>query len=98
MKITIEHTGETKIIELASASVLALENDLLDLPGWVEDAITGKVDQCKKRMGRTEVERLKADPDISTMPATADGLIESAVAAPGYKNRVKREEEDARMH
>tara|TARA_Y100000296_G_C5047712_1_gene193172 strand:+ start:330 stop:626 length:297 start_codon:yes stop_codon:yes gene_type:complete len=91
MKIEIEYNGKRTNVTLDKADVLALENDLLDPADWVMKAIAGKVNNCKKRMVKAEVERLKADSTVTSMPATDNDLVLSAVAAPGYMNRVARD-------
>jgi len=91
MKITIEYNEQIVSVTLDNADVLALENDLLDPADWVMKALSGKVNNCKKRMTAAEVSRLKADPTVTLMPATDDELVVSAVAAAGYKNRTARD-------
>jgi hypothetical protein len=84
--------------------LLALENDLKDVGdiddpqdvvGWIfAGPFQGKINNCAKRMATAEVQRLKKDPTVTSMPADDDALVESAAAAPGYKNRLARDAEE----
>ena len=67
-------------------------NDLLDIDDWVQKAVAGKINNCKKRMAVQATAVLKADSDVETMPATDDGLIAALLARDDYKNRAAREE------
>lgn len=95
MRVTIEDTGPPTVIDISSVEMLALKNDLISFEAWVVAAVAGKINNTKKRMARAEEDRLKADPAVTTMPASDDGLIQSAVAAPGYMNRAEREAAEA---
>jgi len=99
LKITVEYKGVTHTEIVDDHKLLAMENDLFDsgdldsntVLGWLVWAIRGKINNCSKRMARAETARLTADPGTSTMPASEDGLINSAKAAPNYMNRRERE-------
>ena len=103
LKITIEYKGNTFTKSVDGNALKALENDLRDtgdmddpsdIVGWIfAGPFQGKINNCSKRMAKAEVDRLKADPAVTTMPATDDALVESAAAAPGYKNRSARDAE-----
>ena len=79
-------------VNISDADQLALENDLLDINQWVQDAVKGKINQCKKRFLREWTTKLIADPAVNTIPAIASAFVAEVVARPDYKNRVKREE------
>ena len=68
-----------------------LKNDLLDIQKWVDGAIDGKVNNCKKRMLAEWNPKLKADPDVETIPANDDDLIAMIVARDDYKTRLERD-------
>ena len=103
LKITVEYKGQTFTKSVTGNPLLALENDLRDvgnaddpsdIVGWIfAGPFQGKINNCAKRMAIAEVQRLKADPSVTSMPATDDALVESATAAPGYKNRSARDAE-----
>ena len=68
-----------------------LKHDLVDIQNWADLAIDGKVSNCRKRMLAEWEPILKADPDVETMPADDDKLVELIVARDDYKNRVERD-------
>ena len=66
-------------------------NDLLGIDDWVQAAVLGKINNCKKRMAGQASAVLKADASVETMPATDDGLITALLARDDYKNRAERD-------
>lgn len=81
IQVTIQDLDET-----------ALEHDLLSVQQWVQDAIDGKINNVKKRLLKEAQEKLFADPEITSIPATEEGLLTLYFSRPYYKNRVQREE------
>ena len=69
-------------------------NDLLGIDDWVQAAVVGKINNCKKRMANEATAILKADPSIESMPATDDGLIAALFDRDDYKNRAERDAEE----
>ena len=69
-----------------------LQHDLLDIDAWVQAAVTGKINNCTKRMAAEATEVLKADDSVETMPATNVALCKALIARDGYKNRAARVE------
>ncbi len=87
MKIEITYDGSKKSITLTAAEVAVLEHELVDPREWVFGATRGKLPKLRKRLVAAEAARLKADPEITTMPADDDGLVASGLAKPGYQKR-----------
>ena len=83
----------TITVTITNAEQVALENDLLDIDDWVQQAVIGKINNCKKRMAQEATRVLKADESVTNMPADDDGLISALAARSDYKNRAEREEE-----
>jgi hypothetical protein len=81
----------TVTVNITDADQSILLNDLLDINAWVQAAVVGKVANSKTRMAEQASATLKADPSVSTMPATDDGLIEALLARDGYQNRAARD-------
>ena len=67
-----------------------LKNDLLDVQSWVDGAIDGKVNNCKKRMIAEWLPKLYADDSVDSIPADEDELVALIVARDDYENRVDR--------
>ena len=82
----------TITVQVSTTDEKILLNDLLDIDDWVQKAVAGKINNCKKRMAIQATAVLKADSDVETMPATDDGLIAALLARDDYKNRAAREE------
>ncbi len=78
-------------IEINDSDVLALNNDLIDIEQWLQNAVTGKINSCKKRMLKEWQVKLMDDPLVKTIPATQEGFIATVVKRADYKNRADRE-------
>ena len=74
-------------IVIKDEDVLCLENDLLDVEKWVQEAVKGKIHQCKKRMISQWVPKLLNDPEIAQLPASESDLIGMIIKHKEYKNR-----------
>ncbi len=85
----------TVTVNISDADEKAMLNDLLDINDWVQAAVVGKINNCKKRMATQAASVLKADPSIESMPATDDGLIAALFDRADYKNRAERDAEEA---
>jgi len=83
----------TYTIEISNTDLLALNNDLLDVNEWIQGAVTGKINSCKKRMINEWQPILFNDPKVKSIPATQDEFITAVVARNDYKNRVEKEAE-----
>ena len=76
---------------LTTTEESVLKNDLLDIQEWVNEAINGKVNNCKKRMIAEWTPKLMADDSVSSIPANEDELIAMILARDDYKNRTERD-------
>jgi hypothetical protein len=77
---------------LSSTEEAVLKNDLLDVQDWVDGAINGKVNNCKKRMIAEWMPKLYADDSVSSIPANEDEIVAMIVARDDYKDRAARDE------
>ena len=78
---------------LSSTEESVLKNDLLDVQDWVDKAIDGKVNNCKKRMISEWMPKLYADDSVSSIPASEDEIVAMIVARDDYKDRAARDSE-----
>jgi len=78
---------------LSSLEESVLKNDLSDVQGWVDGAINGKINNCKKRMVKEWLPKLYADDSVSSIPASEDEIVALIVARDDYKNRAARDAE-----
>ena len=76
---------------LSSTEESVLKNDLLDVQDWVDKAIDGKVNNCKKRMISEWLPKLYADDSVSSIPASEDEIVAMIVARDDYQNRSDRD-------
>lgn len=78
-------------IEISELDEKILQHDLLDIQQWVNDAIAGKINNVTKRLLKEAQEKLFADSEIESIPATVQGCVELYFSRPYYKNRADRE-------
>ena len=78
---------------LTTTEEQVLGNDLLDIQAWVDGAVNGKINNCKKRMLREWQPKVFADPAVTSLPATEEELIALIVARDDYKSRTERDAE-----
>ena len=78
-------------IEINDTDLIALNNDLTDVNTWLQDAVTGKINNCKKRMVSEWQPILFADESVESIPATADGIIALVVTRDDYKTRAEKD-------
>lgn len=69
-------------------------NDLLDINQWVQDAVTGKKDNCWKRMQQDWTTRLMNDESFTDpIPSNKADFVALVTARSDYKTRSQREAE-----
>ena len=69
-------------------------NDLLDINQWVQDAVTGKKDNCWKRMQQDWTTRLMNDDSFTDpIPSNKAEFVALVTARSDYKTRSQREAE-----
>lgn len=80
-------------VNISDTEKACLLNDLLDIDDWVQKAVKGKTNQCRKRLIREWQPKLFADPAVTTIPGDEARFISIVLARPDYKNRAAREAE-----
>ena len=78
-------------VTISDAEEACLMNDLLDVDAWVQSAVEGKINKCKKRFIREWYPKLMADPTVTDMPADEQRFIDVVLARPDYKDRAARD-------
>ena len=79
--VTLFASGIT-IVDLSANCILAYVQDLEE---WVIGVVQGQVNRGKKRMITQYHPIIMADPSVTTMPATEDGLINMIIARSDYQ-------------
>ena len=71
-----------------------LNNDLADINQWVQDAMTGKINNCWKRMQQEWTTKLMNDDSFTDpIPSNQADFVKLITARSDYKTRKQRDEE-----
>ena len=85
----------TLTIEVDDTQQTILKNDLLDINTWVQEAMTGKINSCWKRMQREWTTKLMDDSSFTeSIPSNQADFVTLVVARSDYKNRADRDKEN----
>ena len=83
----------TLTIEVDDTQQSILNNDLLDINQWVQDAMTGKINNCWKRMQQEWTTKLMNDSSFTDpIPSNQADFVKLVLARSDYKNRKARDE------
>ena len=81
-------------IEVDDTQQAMLNNDLVDINQWVQDAMTGKINNCWKRMKQDWTTRLMNDNSFTDpIPSNQADFVKLITARSDYKTRKQRDEE-----
>ena len=79
-------------MELSDTEQAILKNDLLDLDAWLQAAMTGKVNNCWKRMQSEWTTKLMNDDSFTDpIPSNQADFVTLVTARSDYKDRVARD-------
>ena len=82
----------TLTVELSATEQAILKNDLLDLDAWLQAAMTGKVNNCWKRMQSEWTTKLMNDDSFTDpLPSIQADFVTLVTARSDYKDRVARD-------
>ena len=83
----------TLTIEVDDTQQSILNNDLIDINTWVQDAMTGKINNCWKRMQREWTDKLMNDSSFTApIPSNQADFVKLVLARSDYKNRKARDD------
>ena len=83
----------TITVEVDDTQQSILNNDLLDINQWVQDAMTGKINNCWKRMQREWTDKLMNDSSFTDpIPSNQADFVKLILARSDYKNRKARDD------
>ena len=83
----------TLTIEIDDTDQTVLKNDLLDIDAWVQDAMTGKINNCWKRMQTEWTTKLMNDSSFTDpIPSNQADFVALVTARSDYKNRKARDD------
>jgi hypothetical protein len=83
----------TLTIEVDDTNQTVLKNDLLDIDAWVQAAMTGKINNCWKRMQQEWTTKLMNDDSFTdSIPSNKADFVTLVTARSDYKDRKARDE------
>ena len=83
----------TLTIEVDDTQQSILNNDLLDINQWVQDAMTGKINNCWKRMQREWTDKLMNDSSFTDpIPSNQADFVRLITSRSDYKTRKQRDD------
>ena len=83
----------TLTIKVDDTNQTVLKNDLLDSDAWVQDAMTGKINNCWKRMQTEWTTKLMNDDSFTdSIPYNKADFVTLVTARSDYKDRKARDE------
>ena len=83
----------TLTIEVDDTDQTVLKNDLLDIDAWVQAAMTGKINNCWKRMQQEWTTKLMNDSSFTdSIPSNKEDFVKLVTSRSDYKDRKARDE------
>ena len=83
----------TITIKVDDTDQLVLKNDLLDINTWAQEAMTGKINNCWKRMQQEWTTKLMNDSGFTDpIPSNQADFVALVNARSDYKNRKARDD------
>ena len=83
----------TLTIEIDDTDQTVLKNDLLDIDAWVQAAMTGKINNCWKRMQTEWTTKLMNDESFTdSIPSNKADFVTLVTSRSDYKDRKARDE------
>ena len=78
----------TITVKVSDTDQTVLKNDLLDIDAWVQDAMTGKISNCWKRMQREWTDKLMNDESFTdSIPSNKADFVKLVTSRSDYKDR-----------
>ena len=83
----------TITVKVSDTDQTVLKNDLLDIDAWVQDAMTGKINNCWKRMQTEWTDKLMNDSSFTdSIPSNKADFVTLVTSRSDYKDRKARDE------
>ena len=83
----------TITVKVSDTDQTVLKNDLLDIDTWVQEAMTGKINNCWKRMQREWTDKLMNDESFTdSIPSNKADFVTLVTSRSDYKDRKARDE------
>ena len=86
--------AQTITVSINDTDEKVMKNDLLDLDQWVQDAVTGKINNCWKRFQQEWTTKLMNDESFTdAIPSNKTDFVNLVLARDDYKDRATRDAE-----
>ena len=86
----------TITIEVDDTDQLILKNDLLDIDDWMQQAMTGKINNCWKRMQSEWTTKLMNDESFTdSIPSNKADFVTLVTSREDYQDRAARNAEES---
>ena len=83
----------TITVKVSDTDQTVLKNDLLDIDAWVQAAMTGKINNCWKRMQTEWTTKLMNDESFTdSIPSNKADFVTLVTSRSDYKDRKARDE------
>ncbi len=93
--VAVPDGSQAFVVIASTTEVKVIENDVLDSNQWLQDAWKGKLNSCKKRLIRQELDKSIQEAAQGTIgpmvPLTETAIIDKAFSRPDYLSRKDRE-------
>lgn len=88
--------AKTITIKIDDTDEKVMLNDLLDIDTWVQQAVTGKINNCWKRMQQNWTNQLMNDESFTDpIPSNKADFVKMITARSDYKDRAARDKEES---
>ena len=88
--------AKTITVKIDDTDEKVMLNDLLDIDEWVQLAVTGKINNCWKRMQQSWTNQLMNDESFTDpIPSNKDDFVKMVTARSDYKDRAARDKEES---
>ena len=85
--------AQTITVSISDTDEKIMKNDLLDLNQWVQDAVTGKQNNCWKRFQQEWTTKLMNDETFTdSIPSNQEAFVNLVTARADYKTRQERDD------
>jgi hypothetical protein len=83
----------TITVSISDTDEKIMKNDLLDVNQWVQDAVTGKQNNCWKRFQQEWTTKLMNDETFTdSIPSNKEAFVNLVTARADYKTRQEKED------
>ena len=84
----------TITIEINDTDQKVLQNDIIDINQWCQDAVTGKINNCWKRMQSNWTTKFMNDESFTDpIPSNKTDFVNLVTARSDYQTRAERDAE-----